>query len=198
MTNYCDYFMTTDEDREYHDEEWGHPIMGDDRKMFEYLSLEVMQCGLSWRTIFKRREIMRECFDNFDIDKVAAYTEADVKRIITTEGMLKTANKVRAIINNAKVSQRLGSLCDYFWSFTNGHVVVYDGHPDGEIPAQNGLSQRVAKDLRLQGMKFIGPVNIYAHLQACGIINDHSKMCPTFQEIINNYPIDYLPKDNEK
>jgi len=128
---------------------------------------------------------------------VARYTDADVERIVNTPGMIRAPRKVQAIIRNARVASQLASLSDYFWSFTDGKVVVYDGHPQGEIPAQNGLSRRVAASLRQLGMTFVGPVNVYAHLQASGIINDHSIHCPMYQHIIQNYPIAYLPKDDE-
>jgi len=111
---------------------------------------------------------------------------------------VKFSPRNRAIITNARVAATLPSLSDYFWQFTDGRVVVYDGHPDGHIPAQNGLSRRVAASLRQLGMTFVGPVNIYAHLQACGIICDHSRSCPRFQQIIDTFPTVFLPADDER
>jgi len=200
MENQCKYFELNPLEKEYHDTEWGHPHH-DDRKMFEHLSMEVMQCGLSWDTCLKRKEILERCFDNFDISKVAEYTDADVQRILNTKGMIRAERKIRAIIGNArialKIAEEFGSLSDYFWQFTYGKTLIYEGHPDGEIPAQNGLSRRIATDLRKRGMTFVGPVNIYAHLQSCGIVHDHSRLCSIFKEVTENYPVAFLPKDDE-
>jgi len=197
MPNYCEMFKLDSLDHAYHDAEWGWPVH-DDRQMFEHLSMEVMQCGLSWITCLKRRDVFRQCFDNFNIERVAAYGDDDVARIMSTPGMIRAERKIRAIINNARIAAHMPSLCEHLWSFSNGNVIVYDGHPEGNIPVQNGLSQRVAKSLRQLGMTFVGPVNIYAHLQACGIVNDHSRSCPLFQKIIGTFPVVYLPADDER
>jgi len=196
--NYCDFFKHDELDQTYHDAEWGWPLH-DDRQMFEHLAMEVMQCGLSWITCLKRREVFRLCFDNFDIARVAAYTDQDVQRIMQTPGMIRAERKIRAIINNARVASQLPQgLSEWLWQFTDGKVIVYDGHPDGQIPAQNGLSRRVAASLRELGMTFVGPVNTYAHLQASGIINDHSRHCPIYQRIIATHEVAYLPRDHEQ
>ena len=184
----------------YHDHEWGRPIH-DDRLQFEHLCLESLQCGLSWLTILNKRDIIRGCFDHFDIDTVAGYGESDVERILQTEGMLKSRPKIEAIINNASafkdIQDKFGSFCNYIWAFTDHKTIIYESHPDGNIPAKNGLSTRISKDLKKRGFKFVGPVTIYSHLQASGLINDHGKDCPCFDEINANADIIRLPADGE-
>lgn len=183
---YCTWAGMNERNRVYHDTEWGVPVH-DDRHMFEHLSLECMQCGLSWDLMLKKREIFRACFDNFDFDKIARYTKADVERIVATEGMIRSPRKVEAIINNAQCYQRVreefGTFCDYIWGFTDGKTILYNGHGPGKIPVSNGLSARISKDLKKRGFKYVGPVTIYSHLQACGIINDHDSDCPCYEAI---------------
>lgn len=184
----------------YHDYEWGRPIH-DDQRQFEHLCLESLQCGLSWLTILNKREIIRQCFDYFDVDAVAKYTETDIERIMSTDGMLKSRKKIEAIINNAQAFQRIqeefGSFCDYIWAFTGYKTIIYEGHPEGGVPAKTELSTRISKDLKKRGFKFVGPVTIYSHLQASGLINDHGKDCPCFNEINAANPIMYVSVDIE-
>ena len=179
----------------YHDYEWGRPIH-EDQRQFEHLCLESLQCGLSWLTILNKREIIRQCFDYFDIDAVAQYTETDIERIMSTDGMLKSRKKIEAIINNAQAFQRIqdefGSFCEYIWAFTNYKTLIYEGHSEGRVPAKNELSTRISKDLKKRGFKFVGPVTIYSHLQASGLINNHGKDCPCFNEINEANPVVYM------
>ena len=183
----------------YHDYEWGRPIH-DDQRQFEHLCLESLQCGLSWLTILNKRDIIRQCFDYFDVDAVAKYTETDIERIMSTEGMLKSRKKIEAIINNAQAFQRIqdefGSFCEYIWAFTNHKTLIYKGHSEGRVPAQNELSTRISKDLKKRGFKFVGPVTIYSHLQASGLINDHGKDCPCFSEINESHTVVYMTIDD--
>ncbi|MDU5646905.1 MAG: DNA-3-methyladenine glycosylase I [Veillonella sp.] len=183
----------------YHDYEWGRPIH-DDQRQFEHLCLESLQCGLSWLTILNKREIIRQCFDYFDVDAVAKYTETDIERIMSTEGMLKSRKKIEAIINNAQAFQRIqaefGSFCEYIWAFTNHKTLIYKGHSEGRVTAKNELSTRISKDLKKRGLKFVGPVTIYSHLQASGLINDHGKDCPCFNEINEANPVVYMTIDD--
>ena len=197
---YCGWADTDPLDKVYHDTEWGIPVH-DDRHMFEHLTLECMQCGLSWALMLKKREIFRKCFDNFDYDRIADYDEADVERILNTEGMIRSPRKVNAIINNArcyqKVREEFGTFCDYIWSYSNGKTILYQGHDAGRIPVSNGLSARISKDLKKRGFKYVGPVTIYSHLQACGIINDHDKDCPCRKKILDGYPTVVRRRDEE-
>ena len=197
---HCGWAFANDMMRVYHDSEWGVPVH-DDRQMFEHLTLECLQCGLSWSLMMKKRDIFRACFDNFDYNRIAAYDESDVQRILNTEGMLKSERKVRAVINNARSYQKLrkefGSFCDWLWSFSDCKTIVYDGHPDGKIPVSNGLSEKIGKALKKRGFRYIGAITIYSHLQACGIINDHARACPCFEKINSMNPIVELPPDDE-
>ena len=198
---HCAWAFANETDRLYHDSEWGIPVRDDDRQMFEHLTLECLQCGLSWALMLKKRDIFRRCFDNFEYDKIAAYGEDDVQRILSTEGMLRSERKVRAVINNARCYQKIraefGSFCRYLWAYTSGKTVLYDGHADGAIPVSNGLSEDISSDLKKRGFRFIGPVTIYSHLQACGVINDHARDCPCYARINAAYPTVKRPPDRE-
>lgn len=198
---HCDWACADAGMKRYHDVEWGEPVH-DDRQMFEHLTLECLQCGLSWGLMMKKREIFRACFENFDYDKIAAYGEGDVRRILNTEGMLKSERKVRAVVNNARRYQKIraefGSFCAYLWAYTDGRTVLYDGHAEGAIPVSNGLSERVARDLKARGFQFIGPITIYSHLQACGVINDHASDCPCYRRINAAHPTLHLPPEGER
>lgn len=171
----------------YHDEEWGVPVY-DDQKQFEFLMMEVMQCGLNWNMMIQKREIFRECFDRFDYNKVAEYQEAEIERILNTEGMIRSRRKIEAVIHNArcfqKIREEFGSFSDYIWGFTGGKTYLYTGHQKGEIPARNGLSDRISKDLKKRGLKYMGSITVYSHLQACGIINDHLETCGRYRELL--------------
>ena len=165
---------------EYHDKEWGTPLH-DDKKHFEYLLMEAMQCGLSWALMLKKRHIFRECFADFDIASVAAINDEDVKRILSTEGMIRSERKVRAIINNAncflRIIEEFGSFDKYIWSFSDYKTHIYRKHQMGEHEVKNELSDRLSADMRRRGFKYLGSVTVYSHLQACGIINDHDPEC---------------------
>lgn len=188
---HCDWAKSDPLSRAYHDLEWGVPVR-DDRTMFEHLSLECLQCGLSWGLMLKKREIFRRCFDGFDFDRIAAYGEEDVARILQTEGMLRSERKVRAVIGNArcyrKVREEFGSFCAYLWGFTGGKTLLYRGHAEGAVPVSNALSERIARDLKKRGFRYIGAVTVYSHLQACGVINDHASDCPRFRELRDKHP----------
>ena len=197
---HCSWAAINEREQRYHDTEWGIPVH-DDRQMFEHLTLENLQCGLSWDLMLKKREIFRQCFDHFDYDKIAAYTEDDVQRILNTDGMLRSERKIRAVIHNArcyqKVRSEFGSFCSYLWAYSGGKTIVYDGHAQGRVPVSNGLSDRISKDLKKRGFKYIGTVTIYSHLQACGMINDHASDCPCFRRINEAHPVISLPPDGE-
>ena len=197
---HCDWALSDERNRKYHDTEWGVPVH-DDRQMFEHLTLECLQCGLSWSLMMKKREFFRRCFENFDYEKIAAYDQEDVRRILGTEGMLKSERKIRAVIGNARcyreIREEFGSFCAYLWNYTDGKTILYAGHAEGKIPVSNGLSDRISRDLKKRGFKFVGAVTIYSHLQACGLINDHAADCPCFHRITETYPTVNLPPDGE-
>ena len=187
----CPWCLINELETKYHDEEWGVPVH-DDRKQFEHLMMEVMQCGLSWDTVLKKREIFRACFDGFDFDKVAAYTEQDVQRIMDTPGMIRSIRKIEAVITNARCFRQIraefGSFSDYLWGWTGGKTLLYKGHELGRIPASNALSERIGKDLKKRGMKYLGPVTVYSHMQSCGVINDHLESCYRYRQLIDSHP----------
>ena len=189
--SYCNWDNTSELNILYHDEEWGIPVF-DDRMQFEYLMMEVMQCGLNWNMMINKREIFRNCFDNFEYSLIARYTDRDIERIMSTEGMIKSRRKIEAIINNAKCFERIreefGSFCSYLWSYSDNKTILYEKHELGYIPTSNGLSDKISKDLKKRGFKFLGSITVYSHLQACGIINDHDKNCSRYDFIVSNYP----------
>lgn len=199
---YCGWKDTDELGRAYHDNEWGVPVH-DDRKMFEHLMLECMQCGLSWGLMLKKREIFRQCFDDFDYDRVAQYDDSDIDRILHTEGMIRSPRKISAVIHNAKCYQKVreeyGSFCRYIWAYSDNKVILYEGHNQsgGKIPVSNGLSAGISTDLKKRGFQYVGPVTVYSHLQACGIINDHDENCPCYRKIISENPVVILPADEE-
>lgn len=196
----CEWCMCNDLMIKYHDEEWGTPLH-DDRKQFEFLMMEVMQCGLSWNMMIQKREIFRSCFDDFDYNKIVSYEEADIQRILKTEGMIRSRRKVEAVIHNAvcflKLREEFGSFSEYLWNYSKGRCILYTGHQKGNIPARNGLSDTISKDLKKRGFKYLGPVTVYSHLQACGIINDHSESCFRYSELVDKYPVVRKRKDQE-
>ena len=199
---YCKWADTNERNKIYHDTEWGVPVH-DDRKMFEHLFLECMQCGLSWDLMLKKREIFRSCFDGFDYDRIADYDDSDIERILNTEDMIRSPRKIEAVINNAKCFQKVreeyGTFCDYIWSYTDGKTYLYIGHnkTDGKIPVSNGLSKRISKDLKKRGFKYVGEITIYSHLQACGIINDHDETCFCYKKILKKNPTVKKRRDKE-
>ncbi len=188
---YCNSWCKTQADQKYHDTEWGVPVH-EDRALFEYLMLEVLQCGLSWQLILQKRAVFRQCFDRFDYKRVAQYGARDIKRILNTPQMLKSERKIKAIIHNAqvflKIRQEFGSFHQFLWDYCGGKTILYKAHATGKVPAANGLSTRLSRELKKRGFTFLGPVTVYAYLQACGIINDHSKTCPRFTQINKGYP----------
>lgn len=189
--SYCKWDTTSELNIRYHDKEWGVPLH-DDIGQFEFLMMEVMQCGLNWNMMINKREIFRACFDNFDYNRIAAYTDVDVERIMNTEGMIRSERKIRAVINNArcfqKIREQYGTFDKWLWSFSDNKTILYHKHNDGYIPVSNGLSDRISKELKSRGFKYLGTVTVYSHLQACGMINDHDKNCPCYQTIVGNYP----------
>ena len=164
----------------YHDKEWGRPLH-DDRKIFEFLILEGMQAGLSWRTILDKRENFRRAFHGFDARKVARYTGRDVRRLLGDAGIIRNRLKILAAINNAKrfleVQKEFGSFDRYIWGFVKGKPVQNRLKSFSEMPSKTPLSDLVSKDLKARGFKFVGSTIVYSHLQATGVVNDHLVTC---------------------
>ncbi|MDC2806020.1 DNA-3-methyladenine glycosylase I [Leuconostoc suionicum] len=167
---------------DYHDKEWGQLNQYSDSQLFELLTLEVFQAGLSWETSLKRRSAMIKAFYAFNIDRVAEMTEKDILRLKTNPEIINNTLKITATIHNAKIIKQLtsysfDSFSDYMWSFTDGQVINHHIIANIDIPSQNELSQLVSKDMKKRGFKFIGPVIVYSYMQAIGIINDHEQNC---------------------
>lgn len=164
----------------YHDMEWGVPVH-DDRKHFEFLILEGAQAGLSWLTILKRRESYRKAFANFDPKKVASFDEKDVAKLLGNEGIIRNKLKVASAINNAQrfleVQKEFGTFDAYVWSFVGGKPIQNYRKTIKEIPAETKESKALSKDLIKRGFRFVGPTIIYAHMQATGLVNDHTVDC---------------------
>lgn len=164
----------------YHDYEWGKPIL-DDYQLFEYLILDGFQAGLSWFTILKRREGFRAAFDNFDYKKIAKYDEDKIQQLMMDERIIRNQLKIRASVINAhafmKVQDEFGSFSNYIWSFTNQEPIKNNPKTLKDIPATSQLSDKISKDLKKRGFKFVGSTIIYAFLQAIGIIDDHIEDC---------------------
>ncbi len=171
----------------YHDEEWGVPIRADDNALFERVCLEGAQAGLSWLTILRKRENYRRLFDGFDASIVAQYDDAKVTTLLSDAGIVRNRAKILAAINNAErvleVQAELGSFSDYLWSFVEGQTIHNRWHHLSEIPAQTDESQRMSKDLKQRGFKFVGPTICYAMMQAVGMVNDHVVICYRYDHL---------------
>ena len=149
----------------YHNEEWGIACHND-QQLYEYLMLEAMSCGLSWKLMLMKREIFRTCFANFDYMKVAQFTNSDVERIMQYPGIIKSKRKIEAMISNAqafiKIRNEFETFDNYIWSFTKGKTIIYNNRPNGMMQTQSKLSDIIAKDLKKRGFKFLGSVFVYS------------------------------------
>lgn len=172
--------------QKYHDEEWGTPVH-DDRLLFEHLSLDCFQAGLSWQTILNKRESFRIAFDNFDIEKIAAYDESKVQSLSDNPNIIRNKNKIEAVIHNAKLVQEIqkefGSFDHYIWSFTSGKTILNSFDKQYDIPAYSSVSEGMFRALKIRGFKFIGSTICYAFMQAVGIVNDHVTSCFRYKEL---------------
>lgn len=173
---------------EYHDLEWGVPVH-DDRKQFEFLILEGAQAGLSWATIVKKREGYRLAFAGFDPEKVARFTEHKIEELRANPDIVRNRLKIEAAVNNAKrflqVQEEFGSFDEYIWRFTDGQPIINSWSTMGEVPATSVESDALSKDLKQRGFKFVGSTIMYAHMQAVGMINDHTTDCFRYKELVS-------------
>jgi DNA-3-methyladenine glycosylase I len=165
---------------QYHDEEWGVPLH-DDGKHFEFIVLDGMQAGLSWRTVLHKRENFRAAFDQFDVQKVAGYGEMKVAELLNNSGIIRNRQKIAAAIQNARALQTIqaefGTFDHYIWQFVEGQPIVNQWAASHDIPAQSPEAEAMSKDLRRRGFSFVGPTICYAYMQAAGMINDHLLAC---------------------
>ena len=172
----CRWYAAAPEFLDYHDTEWGFPV-SDDRRLFEKLSLEGFQSGLSWRTILAKRENFRAAFCNFDFDRIARFTRRDLNRLLNDEGIVRHRGKIEAVINNALRAQELvkreGSLAAFVWRYEPDKKQL--AKPQTASTSEESLA--LSKDLKKLGWKFVGPTTAYAFMQAMGLINDHVEGC---------------------
>jgi DNA-3-methyladenine glycosylase I len=172
----CHWCGATPEYLDYHDTEWGFPV-GDDRHLFEKLCLESFQSGLSWRTILTKRENFRAAFDNFEIGKMARFTDRDVERLLLDKGIVRHRGKIESVINNAQRAEELiereGSLAAYIWRYEPGPEQL----SEPQTATTSAESVALSKDLKKRGWKFLGPTTVYAFMQSMGLFNDHVEDC---------------------
>ncbi|MGI9657980.1 MAG: DNA-3-methyladenine glycosylase I [Gaiellaceae bacterium] len=170
----------------YHDEEWGVPVH-DDRHLFEMLTLEGAQAGLSWSTILRKRVGYRKAFAGFDPEAVASYTQPDIERLLKDPSIVRNRLKVESTVANARtvleVQDELGSLDAYLWNFVDGEPIQNAWRELGELPAQTDTSKRMSKELKKRGFRFVGPTVCYAFMQAAGFVNDHVVDCFRYREV---------------
>lgn len=164
----------------YHDEEWGTRQLHDDRALFEFMTLEAMQCGLSWRVVLRKREAMRVAFDGFDPRVITGYDADVIDRLMTDPGIIRSRPKLEAMITNARcflrTAEEFGSFGSWFWAFTDGKTIT---NPDtqGPMPSKNALSEKISAEMKRRGFHYMGPVVVYSYMQAAGMVNDHEPDC---------------------
>mgnify|MGYP001198730601 FL=1 len=172
--------------KQYHDKEWGVPIF-DDLKLFEFLTLETFQAGLSWITILRKREHFRKAFDRFNYEKVARYGDEKINALLNNQSIIRNKQKIKAAVNNAQrfigIRQEHGTFSQYIWDFVGGKPLQNSFKTLEEIPAKTALSERISKDLKQNSFQFVGPTVVYAHMQATGMVNDHLVDCFRYQEL---------------
>ncbi len=170
----------------YHDEEWGVPLYDEDG-IFEFLILETFQAGLSWITILRKRENFRKAFDNFDYKKIARYSEEKIEELLQDSGIVRNKLKIRATVSNAKafmeIQKEHGSFSKYIWSFVDHKPIQNKVKDYKKAPATTAVSDKLSKDLKKRGFKFVGSTVMYAHMQATGMVNDHEITCFRHNEV---------------
>lgn len=176
----CAWCEKDDLYRIYHDEEWGNPVY-DDQKLFEFLILETFQAGVSWHLILKKRENFRKAFLDFDYKKIALFGDYEIQELMKDAGIIRNTLKIKSAIANAKafmkVQEEFGSFSTFIWNYVDGKPIVNHFTSFSEVPAYTPLAEKISKDLKKKGFKFIGPTTMYAHMQATGMVNDHFLDC---------------------
>jgi DNA-3-methyladenine glycosylase I len=172
--------------QKYHDKEWGVPLHSD-KKLFEFLILEGMQAGLSWITILKKRQAFREAFDGFDFNKVAKYQDRKIEQLLDNPGIIRNKLKVNAAVTNAqafiRIRKEFGTFNKYIWQFVDHQPLQNSWKNLQEMPAKTPLAETITRDLKKRGFSFVGPTIVYSHMQATGMVNDHTRDCFRHQEI---------------
>jgi len=187
--NRCPWAGDTQIYVDYHDAEWGRP-MHDDGKLFEMLILEGMQAGLTWLTVLKKREAFRKAFDGFDPKKVARYGDAKIQKLLANEGIIRNRLKINGAVINAKlfleIVKKHGSFDKFIWGYVDHKPIVGRRKKIEDIPATTPISDRISKDLKKMGFKFVGSTIIYAFMQATGMVNDHITGCFVYKEMLKS------------
>ena len=185
----CAWVDTSELYKNYHDKEWGRPVH-DDNKLFEMLTLEAFQAGLSWITILRKRADFRVAFDGFDYKKIAFYDQEKIEELVVNEKIVRHRGKINATINNAKlflqIQQEYGSFDKLIWSYVDHTPMVGHWNAIEEVPATTEISHKISKDLKKLGFKFLGSTTVYAFMQAIGMVNDHTKDCFLYGKHIEN------------
>jgi len=175
----------------YHDEEWGVPLH-DDRKLFEFMVLDAVQAGLSWRTVLHKRENYRKALHDFEAARIARYKDKDVARLLSDAGLVRNRLKMAAIVENARqflaVQKEFGTFDNFIWQFTGGKTIVNRFKTMKEIPAMSPEAEAMSKELKTRGFKFVGPTICYAFMQAAGMVNDHTMDCFRYKELLKIKP----------
>lgn len=171
---------------EYHDTEWGVPLY-DDHKIFEFLILETFQAGLSWMTILKKRDNFRKALDNFDYKKIVKYSEKKFEELMNNKGIIRNRLKIRATITNAQafieIQKEFGSFSKYIWNFVDNKPIQNNYSSVKDVPAKTELSDKISLDMKKRGFKFVGSTIVYSHMQATGMVNDHTSECFRYKEV---------------
>ncbi len=182
----CDWVNSNILETQYHDNEWGIPVH-DDRLLFEMLILESAQAGLSWNTILKKRKGYLNAFDNFDIHKIAKYTDKKINELLKNTEIIRHKQKIVATIENAKqfliIQDKYESFDSYIWSFVDGKSIINSWQKSSDIPTSTLISKSMSQDLKKRGFKFVGPVICYAYMQAIGMVNDHLVSCFRYSKV---------------
>ncbi|HIC52071.1 MAG TPA: DNA-3-methyladenine glycosylase I [Candidatus Marinimicrobia bacterium] len=173
----------------YHDEEWGVPVR-EDRLMFEFLILETFQAGLSWEIVLNKRENFRKVFDDFDMEKISEYDEQKILELQIDKGIIRNKLKIRAAVNNAQkcleLVEKHRSFSNYLWNFVGGQPIVNRWKSVDEIPPKTSLSDEISAEMKALGFKFFGSTVCYAHMQAVGMVNDHTIDCYRYMQLTEN------------
>jgi DNA-3-methyladenine glycosylase I len=186
MVQRCEWANSNALMKAYHDKEWGVP-QHDDLILFEFLIIEGMQAGLSWNTILNKRDNFKNAFDNFQFYKIAQYETSKIEELLENKGIIRNRLKIESVVSNAKsfikIVKEFGSFNKYIWAFVNNEPIQHTWNALNEIPSRNDLSDKISKDLKKRGFKFVGSTIVYAFMQAVGLINDHLTNCFRHKEV---------------
>ncbi len=186
MKNRCGWGVSNELYIHYHDTEWGVPLH-DDQKLFEFLTLESFQAGLSWLTVLKKRENFREAFSAFAPEKVVQFDQAKIEELMQNPGIIRNLQKIKSAVNNAQrfleIQTEFGSFDQYIWAFVDFKPIVNHFETLEDLPAKTALSDKISYDMKKRGFKFIGSTVMYSHMQATGMVNDHIISCFRYEEV---------------